>query len=82
MQEFRVADEASEERIAQATLVAYQTVKCWVMTKNKGRMPTFKALLPSAREERQSGKQMGSLLHVLAQQHGGKIVKVHRRTKG
>lgn len=57
------------------TLGAYQTVRAWVLTKNKKKMPNFKDLIPSSRPRAvvQGPEKSMALLEVLAARTGGKV---------
>lgn len=79
--EFASADERHQDQIAHETFTAYQTVRCWALTRSKKRMPSFAELMPKAgasKQVRQTGEQMASVLQVLAASSGGKLVKVKR----
>lgn len=60
--------------MVQATLIAYQTVKCWALTRTKKRMPKFDTLLPHLHDDGpQTPEQMRAVLErIRARVKGGK----------
>ena len=60
----------------QGTFVAYQTVRAWVMTRNKKRMPKFTDLLPKSDGWDQTVSQMKATMRQLAHQYGRKRMRV------
>ncbi len=73
--EFTAARQRQDDRIEELTFGAYQTVRCWVMTKNKKKMPEFAALLPSKGKAAQGTNELDTALHMLAAQYGGRVRK-------
>lgn len=75
--EFAAAKWRQEDRFEEATIVAFQTIRVWVLTKNKKKMPEFKTLLPNARgpkgTSRQNHAQMEAMMHMMAERIGGKV---------
>lgn len=66
-----------------ATLIAFQTVKVWAITKSKkGRMPTFESLLPKEHKDvRQSAAEMKAAIDVIAGQYGNRVRRLERASK-
>lgn len=71
-----------KDRVEHATVIAYQTVKVWAMTKSKKRMPKFESLLPKEhRDVRQSAEEMKAALEIIAGQYGNKVRRVERASR-
>jgi hypothetical protein len=80
--EFEAARGRSQDDMVQATAIAYQTVRCWAITRTKKRMPTFESLLPKTEPSRpMNSRQLSSVLRTLSAQYGGRVVKAARARK-
>jgi hypothetical protein len=68
--------------VRQVTLGAYQTVRIWVQTKNKKKMPDFASLLPTTKPgvtaQGMTREQFASMMHTLAERTGTKVRQVPR----
>ena len=74
--EFAAARQQHRDRLEEVTFGAYQTVRVWVMTKSKKKMPKFETLLPSHDGGVQTVQQMRTTMQMLAHQYGAKRMRV------
>lgn len=75
MREFQIARDRQQHETEHATLIAYQTVRVWVMTKNKKKMPKFSELIPSSKPVSLARGQdhARAALEILAARMGGTV---------
>ena len=77
--EFAIAQQRRRDEIELQTVGAYQTVRVWVMTKSKKRLPTLASLLPSRDGSDQTVQQMRTTMQMLANQYGKTRMRVSTR---
>lgn len=63
------------DRLEELTYGAYQTIRVWVLTKNKKKMPRFADLIikPNAAPSQMGPEKARAMLEVLAARAGGKV---------
>lgn len=79
--EFAAAQLRRDDRLEELTFQAFQTVRVWVLTKNKKKMPEFNALLGKSKAQsgggsgrgRQSPEQLEAMMHMMAARFGTKV---------
>lgn len=83
--EFAVAKELRREAFELATAQAYQTVRIWVMTKSRKRLPSFEAVLgkdANVATGDMNPTKARAFLEVLAARMGGQVRYVKKPSKG
>lgn len=71
-----MAREKAQEQIEHDTFIAYQTVRIWVLTKNKKKMPNFADMIPrpnKATVGEHNPVKAQAFLEVLAARMGGRV---------
>lgn len=75
--EFAAARLRREDHLEELTFQAFQTVRVWVLTKNKKKMPKFADLIRVAPPEigSRSPDQVRAVMEVIAARMGGRVRK-------
>jgi hypothetical protein len=71
--EFDTSAERMFEQVERDTVLAWQIVRIWAVTRSKKRLPKLTSVLPKRGVEMQSPTQMRAALQVIVKQFGGRV---------